>query len=146
MVDDIGYPVPMSELTLDVGGMTCASCVSHVESALKELNGVQEVTVNLGLGTARIAYIPGVVSSTAMKRAVKDVGYEATERSAGRDAQDRERQAREDEIRIQGRNLLLGIIGLVVIIGTFYDMLGPFQAVPDSLVQMGDRPSATPIV
>jgi Cu+-exporting ATPase len=128
-VDDIGYPVPMSELTLDVGGMTCASCVSHVESALKELNGVQEVTVNLGLGTARVAYIPGVVSSTAMKRAVKDVGYEAAERSAGRDALDRERQAREDEIKIQGRNLLFaGIIGLVVMIGTFYDMLGPFQA------------------
>jgi Cu+-exporting ATPase len=128
-VEDVGYGVPMSELTLDVRGMTCASCVAHVEGALRELTGVQEATVNLGLGTARVTYIPGVVSASAMKRAVREVGYEASERSQGADALDRERQAREDEIRRQGRNLLIaGITGLVVMIGTFYDMLGPFKA------------------
>ena len=48
---------------------------------------------------------------------------------------DRERQAREDEIKRQGRNLLFsGMIGLVVMIGTFYDMLGPLKAyVPEFL-------------
>ena len=128
-VEDVGYGVPMSELTLDVRGMTCASCVAHVEGALRELTGVQEATVNLGLGTASVTYIPGVVSASAMKRAVREVGYEASERSQGADALDRERQAREDEIRRQGRNLLIaGITGLVVMIGTFYDMLGPFKA------------------
>ncbi|HWQ83089.1 MAG TPA: heavy metal translocating P-type ATPase, partial [Anaerolineales bacterium] len=128
-VDDVGYAVPTSELTLDVSGMTCASCVDHVESALKELTGVQGAAVNLGLHTARVTYIPGVVTASAMKRAVREAGYEATERSQGADALDRERQAREDEIKRQGRNLLIsGIIGLVVMIGTFYDMLGPLQA------------------
>jgi Cu+-exporting ATPase len=120
---------------LDVRGMTCASCVAHVEGALKELTGIQEAVVNLGLGTARVVYIPGVVTTSAMKRAVRDVGYEAVERSAGTDALDRERQAREDEIKHQGRNLLVaGTIGLVVMIGTFYDMLGPLKAfVPEFL-------------
>ena len=128
-VEDVGYAVPTSELTLDVRGMTCASCVDHVESALKELTGVQGAVVNLGLGTARVTYIPGVVTASAMKRAVREVGYEASERSQGADALDRERQAREDEIKRQGRNLLIaGIIGLIVMIGTFYDMLGPFKA------------------
>ncbi len=127
-VEDVGYGIPTSELTLDVRGMTCASCVAHVEGALKELTGVQEAVVNLGLETARVVYVPGVVSTTAMKRAVRDVGYEAAERSAGTDALDRERQAREDEIKHQGRNLLIaGTIGLIVMIGTFYDMLGPFK-------------------
>lgn len=128
-VDDVGYSVPTTELTLDVRGMTCASCVDHVESALRELTGVQGAIVNLGLGTARVTYIPGVVTASVMKRAVREVGYEASERSQGADALDRERQAREDEIKHQGRNLLIsGIIGLVVIIGTFYDMIGPLQA------------------
>ncbi len=128
-VDDVGYSVPAAELTLQVSGMTCASCVSHVEEALKELDGVTNATANLGLNTARVTYIPGVVSAGAMKRAVRDVGYEAQERSEGADALDRERQAREDEIKRQGRNLLIaGLIGLVVMIGTFYDMLGPFKA------------------
>ena len=98
-VEDVGYTVPTAELTLDVRGMTCASCVAHVEGALKELSGVQEAVVNLGLGTARVTHIPGVVTASVMKRAVREVGYEASERSRGADALDRERQAREDEIK-----------------------------------------------
>src|SRR3989304_4206505 len=128
-VEDVGYAITTAELTLDVRGMTCASCVDHVEGALKELPGVQDAIVNLGLGTACVTYIPGVVSTSSMKRAVRGVGYEAQERSDGVDALDRERQAREDEIKIQGRNLIIaGIIGLIVMIGTFYEMLGPLKA------------------
>jgi Cu+-exporting ATPase len=134
-VDDVGYAVATAELTFDVSGMTCASCVDHVEGALKELRGVQEAVVNLGLNTARVTYIPGVVSTSSMKRAVREVGYEAQERSEGADALDRERQAREEEIKRQGRNLIIaGLIGLVVMIGTFYEMLGPLKAfVPEFL-------------
>ena len=127
-VDDVGYAVAAAELTLDVSGMTCASCVAHVEGALKELHGVQDAVVNLGLNTARVTYIPGVVSTSGMKRAVREVGYEAQERSEGVDALDRERQAREEEIKRQGRNLLIaGSIGLLVVIGTFYEALGPLK-------------------
>ncbi|HLC02956.1 MAG TPA: heavy metal translocating P-type ATPase [Anaerolineales bacterium] len=129
-VDDVGYLVPAADITLAVRGMTCASCVAHVEGALKELEGVTAATVNLGLGTARVTYIAGVVSAGQMKRAVREVGYEAEERSAGADALDRERQAREEEIKRQGRNLLIvASIGLVVMVGTFYEMLGPLKAI-----------------
>jgi P-type Cu+ transporter len=129
-VDDVGYAVAKAELTLQVSGMTCASCVSHVEGALTELDGVTGAVVNLGLGTARVTFVPGVVSTSAMKRAVRDAGYEAQDRSEGADAQDRERQARADEITRQGRNLLIaGTIGLIVMVGTFYDMLGPFKTI-----------------
>ncbi|MEK7810127.1 MAG: heavy metal translocating P-type ATPase [Chloroflexota bacterium] len=127
-VSNVGYSVPATELTLEVRGMTCASCVAHVEGALNELEGVTSAVVNLGLGTARVTYISGVVTTSAMKRAVREVGYEAQERSEGADALDRERQVREEEIKRQGRNLLIaGIIGVIVMIGTFYDMLGPLK-------------------
>lgn len=134
-VDEVGYTIPTTELTLDVRGMTCASCVAHVEGALNELDGVTGAVVNLGLNTARVIYVPGVVTTSTMKRAVRDVGYEAQERSEGADALDREQQARKEEIKRQGRNLIIaGTIGLVVMIGTFYDMLGPFKAfVPEFL-------------
>ncbi|MBI5053130.1 MAG: copper ion binding protein, partial [Chloroflexi bacterium] len=134
-MSDVGYSIPATELTLEVRGMTCASCVAHVEGALKELEGVTSAVVNLGLGTARVTYISGVVTTSAMKRAVREVGYEAQERSDGADALDRERQAREDEIKRQGRNLLIaGVIGVIVMIGTFYDMLGPLKVfVPEWL-------------
>src|SRR6266540_1670363 len=127
-LEDVGYAIVVSELTLDVRGMTCASCVAHVEGALKELDGVTSAIVNLGLGTAKVMYIPGLVSISAMKRAVHEVGYEAQERNEGVDALDREKNAREEEIKRQGRNLIIaGTIGLIVMIGTFYDMLGPLK-------------------
>ena len=134
-VEDAGYAIASAELTLDVQGMTCASCVAHVEGALNELDGITAATVNLGLGTAKVTYIPGVVSISTMKKAVQDVGYEAKERSEGVDALDRERQTREEEIRRQGRNLIIaGTIGLIVMIGTFYDMLGTLKVfVPEFL-------------
>ena len=129
-VQEVGYDVPVETMMLSVSGMTCASCVSHVEGALKELPGVSEAVVNLGLASAKVTYIPGVVTLSQMKRAVREVGYEAVEVSPGADALDRERQAREEEIRRQGRNLIIaGSIGLLVMIGTFYDMLGPFKAI-----------------
>jgi P-type Cu+ transporter len=129
-VADAGYTVPTAEMTLDVRGMTCASCVAHVEKALRALDGVTAAVVNLGLGTARVTYVPDMVSVQAMKRAVRDTGYEASERSTGVSGIDREQQAREEEIRQQGRNLLIaGSIGLLVMVGTFYDMLGPLQRV-----------------
>jgi Cu+-exporting ATPase len=129
-VADVGYAVLSDEITLDVRGMSCASCVAHVEGALTELDGVTGAVVNLGLGTARVTYIPGTVTIGTLKQAVHDVGYEASERGAATDALDRERQTRQDEIRRQGRYLLFaGVIGLLVMIGTFYDMLGPLQAI-----------------
>ncbi len=129
-VAGVGYDVPADEITLDIRTMTCASCVAHVESALTELDGVTGAVVTLGLGTARVSYITGAVTVGVMKQAVRDIGYEAVERSAGVDALDRERQARQDEIRRQGRYLLFaGVIGLLIMLGTFYDMLGPLQAI-----------------
>src|SRR3989304_3172131 len=105
-VQDVGYDVPTETTTLTIKGMTCASCVDHVETALKELRGVNEAVVNLGLGTARVTFIPGVVTIGHMKQAVNEVGYEAIEPSKAADALDRERQARSEERRVgkEGRS------------------------------------------
>src|SRR4030042_143452 len=101
----------MSEVTLEiqlpVEGMTCASCVAHVEGALGELPGVETAVVNLGLGTARVRHIPGVVTTGQMKRAVRNAGYEAHERSRAADELDRERKARQGADGRRGRNRLL---------------------------------------
>ncbi|HEY4654452.1 MAG TPA: copper ion binding protein, partial [Cyclobacteriaceae bacterium] len=129
-VMDAGYAISQQEINLKITGMTCASCVDHVESALKEIPGVTKASVNLGLEKARVQYIPEVVTVSQMKRAVRDVGYEAAEQDAAVDNLDRERKIREDEIQRQGRNLIIaGTIGILVMMGTFYDMLGPFQVI-----------------
>lgn len=62
-------------LSLPISGMTCASCVSHVESALKDLPGVGDVVVNLATNKATLNYDPQKVNLADMQRAVDDVGY-----------------------------------------------------------------------
>jgi P-type Cu+ transporter len=66
------------QLDLGIGGMTCASCVSRVERALKKQPGVQQATVNLATESARVL-LTGPEDAEAVariKRAVRDAGYE----------------------------------------------------------------------
>src|SRR3990172_10027892 len=63
-------------VTLPVHGMTCASCVSHVEKAIAELDGVRKVEVNLAAAKAAVEYDPSQVDLGQMERAVSDVGYQ----------------------------------------------------------------------
>jgi len=65
-----------STLDLGVGGMTCASCVSRVEKALKKVPGVQDATVNLATESARITYAASAQAEALLRRAVRDAGYE----------------------------------------------------------------------
>jgi Cu+-exporting ATPase len=67
-------------LTLDIGGMHCASCVLNVENALKRTPGVRDARVNLATREAVVDYEPKgatpIALGEAMKKSVHDVGYE----------------------------------------------------------------------
>ncbi len=67
---------PAATLDLGVGGMTCASCVSRVERALRKLPGVQEAAVNLATESARVVFAPGPEMEAQIRRAVRNAGYE----------------------------------------------------------------------
>ncbi len=125
-VADVGYEVGTAATTLDISGMTCASCVAHIEGALKELDGVTKAVVTLALNAAKVEYVPTLVTVADMKRAVRNVGYEAEQKNDQVSAIDREREARQKEIRRQGYNLLFATpIALVIMIGTFYEFMPP---------------------
>lgn len=70
------------ESTLDIEGMTCASCVGRVQKALSRVEGVVEASVNLATETATVAYDPDVVDSGALTAAVEKAGYAGTVRPA----------------------------------------------------------------
>ncbi len=44
------------KVTISVGGMTCAACVRRVENALKEVDGVQDASVNLATARATVTH------------------------------------------------------------------------------------------
>lgn len=64
---------------LEVKGMTCASCVAHVERKLNALEGVQ-ATVNLATETATVT---GDAPVERMIEAVQQAGYSASVRHEG---------------------------------------------------------------
>lgn len=67
--------------TLDIGGMTCASCVGRVEKALDKIPGVEAASVNLATEQARIRVHRGSSSLADIIAQVKKTGYEAKESS-----------------------------------------------------------------
>lgn len=62
-------------IRLPIEGMTCASCVFHVEKALTKIDGVEKVSVNLATEKADI-HVNGPVSHQTLVQAVKDAGYD----------------------------------------------------------------------
>ena len=66
-----------TDTTLQIGGMTCASCVGRVEKALKALPGVVSASVNLATERASVQAIPALSAAT-LAQAVEKAGYEAT--------------------------------------------------------------------
>ena len=56
-----------------VNGMTCGGCAKHVEKALRGVEGVSSVTVDLPQGTASVE---GTASLEAMTASVTEAGYQ----------------------------------------------------------------------
>src|SRR5512136_1995126 len=101
----------LKQVSLPIAGMTCASCVMHVENGLKEVPGVLNVSVNLATERATVEMIPGAVTMADLKHAVEDVGYEVLDVGGQQEELvDRERALREQEREREWRDLILGII------------------------------------
>ncbi len=103
-VRDSGYDVLTETVNLPIGGMTCASCASHVEKALNEVPGVISASVNLATERATVKFIPGLVSLNDLKKAVAETGYQVLELEAeegGETVDQEERKMAEARFRMR---------------------------------------------
>jgi Cu+-exporting ATPase len=77
--------------SLEIGGMTCASCAARIEKRLNKLDGV-EASVNYATETATVSFADGL-STDDLVAEVEAIGYSATvagshEEEAGADGDD----------------------------------------------------------
>jgi len=72
----VGEPKEEIMTTLKVKGMSCQHCVMSVTKALSQLDGVQNVQVNLEKGEVRFENTKTVATDQIVK-AITDTGYEA---------------------------------------------------------------------
>ncbi len=74
-LNNVGYGVADKRMTLNVGGMTCASCVAHVSKALEAVPGVEAASINLATERATVEFVQGSVAIADLRHAVEDAGY-----------------------------------------------------------------------
>jgi len=102
-VEDAGYSVPVTHTEVIIEGMTCASCVGRVESALKAVPGVTQATVNLATERASLR---GNAAATDLIKAVERAGYTARLVDRGSQQQD-EDAARKDREQAELRRAVI---------------------------------------
>jgi len=115
-VKDAGYNVIYEHAVVKVGGMTCAMCVNTIEQALRALEGVSTVSVNLGAEKAYVTYNPRITTISAIKQAIEHAGYQylGTE---GTDTGDLERDVRSRELRAKRNRFITGFaVGIPMMI------------------------------
>ena len=110
----VGQPAPRADnesqlIELSVAGMTCASCVRHVENALSSVQGVQSASVNLATERAQVR-APLDLDSTLLTQAVVRAGYEAQVVSNPQQSSNTEAARREADRLELKRDLLLAVL------------------------------------
>lgn len=106
-VKKAGYGVVNEQTALSIGGMTCATCVTTVENALKKLNGTIDVSVNLGAEKAYVTYNPSATTLADMKKAVESAGYQYLGARGELDV-DAEKIARKKELQKKKTRFIIG--------------------------------------
>ena len=65
----------MKEIILIVNGMMCGGCENRVKNAIKNIEGVENVTANHNTGKV-IVISNNEVSEEIIKETLEDIGYE----------------------------------------------------------------------
>ena len=87
-IEDLGFEAKLGSgqnkrivagrLNIGIEGMTCHSCVSLIESTVRELAGVVKVTVSLAKKEAEVEYDETLLRREDLTDAINDTGFTVT--------------------------------------------------------------------
>ena len=132
-IRDVGYDVIDQKVVLKIGGMVCAMCVGALEIALKKLDGVVDVRVNLAAEKAYVTFNPRMVGLADMKKAVEETGYQFLGLAGDEAGADREREARELDLRDKKRRIIIGFATSLFLMAVMYL---PVQVIPMGILMV----------
>lgn len=114
-VSELGYGTNAQKVVLRVQGMTCSSCVNRVQTALNQVPGVIDATVNFATEKATVQYIPTLVAVKDLARATEAVGYKLLQVNETHESVDEEKQTRVAEFKNLRNKLIAGLLLVVPI-------------------------------
>lgn len=106
----------------DVMGMTCSACSAHVDKAVRHLDGVQDVNVNLLSNCMVVDYDENKVNDAMIQKAVEDAGYKAA-----LETQSVQAQKQEETVDDKKKSLILSFVFLIPL---FYISMGHMMGAP----------------
>lgn len=129
-IESIGYKVEKDRVTLNLEGMSCASCAANIEKVLNKTQGVISASVNFPLEKAIVEFDSSRISVREIIAAVQRIGYGASVRAETVEYEDREQISRDAEIRRQRNNLIIAaVLGIPISLGNMsmvFPVLSPF--------------------
>jgi len=105
-----------------VVGMSCASCVAHVQKTLAGQAGVNNANVNLATNTAYVDYVPTITSPEKLKKAVQDAGFDMIIEEEAKDEAEEIQNKHIQSLKQNSIIALLLCIPLVIIAMVFHTM------------------------
>ncbi|NLO08357.1 MAG: copper-translocating P-type ATPase [Clostridiales bacterium] len=125
-VDKAGYKALTETLskTLNIEGMTCASCARAVERVTGKLDGVSSANVNLATEKLSISYEPSKLRASDIKNAIEKAGYKAVEEEATIDTD------KDSKLKEQKSLWIRFIISLVATVPLLYISMGHMVGLP----------------
>jgi Cu+-exporting ATPase len=112
----------------NITGMTCTSCSSHVEKAVRKLPGVEHADVNLLANSMTAEYDDTALSARDIVKAVEDAGYGASVAGA---EQKTTAPVQNDQVQEELADMKRRFIwSLVFLIPLFYISMGHMMGAP----------------
>lgn len=129
-----GSEYAMKEEKYQITGMTCAACQANITRAVKKIEGVKEVNVNLLSNQMQVAYDETQTSDEAIMNTVKSIGYGASMQQQAAEAKSdfrtewETRQSQAEEARKTMWHRL--IYSVLLLIPLMYIAMGPMIGLP----------------
>lgn len=118
-VKQSGYAVGTVSVELPIQGMKCASCVTAIENALLQKNGITKASVNLATEKARVEYISSEISLAEISKTIEGSGYKVIQVPQEEKLEDVEEILREKENKKLKTKFLAGLIlGIIIFFGS----------------------------
>jgi Cu+-exporting ATPase len=118
-ISELGYGIITKKSIYPVGGMTCATCVAHVEEALQGVPGVVTAVANLGSEKATVEYLEGTTYAE-MKKTVEDAGYELGKEMEA--LEDVSETSQREVRKVRNRFILAAILTIPIMVMMFTPM------------------------
>ncbi len=121
---------------LDIKGMHCASCVLTVEKAIKKVQNVKSVNVNLATEKATVEH-EGKLNIERVKKEVQASGYDILQPGMHEAGHDHAVMMKENELKdLKNKFILSAVLSSFILLGTYQDFIPFLSIIPKNMMSI----------